>query len=119
MQHGERIRGERSILSPSYGRYRRDTVQPTESVRILDELKEVLAEGSRVERRTEKVYGLWWLAQRRQTIKASEIVEASDVIGEAAERENLRSRRIALVATAAALVAVFALAILVPWGAIN
>jgi hypothetical protein len=80
MQAQPRVSGDRSHLSPVYGKYAPDAARVTETTDIISELDAVLADGVRVEKRTEKVYRLWNRAGERHAEKSDDVMAATEAV---------------------------------------
>jgi|GEM_PF-3535127 len=82
MNNPLRVSGDRSHLSPVYGKYAPDAARVTETTEIVEELNTVLAGGERVVKRTEKVYGLWQRAGDRHEEKGEDAIAAARVVAD-------------------------------------
>lgn len=91
--------GDRSHLSPTMGRFAPAQPRLTETTEIVQEI-EAVASGPRVEKRTEKVYGLWEQGGRRHQQKGNAAAFASGAIEAGYTDVEKRNRRIALAALA-------------------
>jgi hypothetical protein len=79
MSQPQRLRGDRSVLSTVFGRFAPTKPRMTESVKIADRLDEVLAQPS-IDKRTDKVYGLWNRAGQRDQQKTQDALSAADTM---------------------------------------
>ena len=92
MQAMPRVTGDRSHLSPVYGKYAPEAARITETTDLITELDAVLSGGERVQKRTEKVYGLWERAGSRHEEKGADVVAANAAITFAQARVDAGNR---------------------------
>lgn len=108
MQPMQRVSGDRSHLSPVYGKYAPEAVRITETTDIIDELDAVLNAGDRIPRKTEKVYGLWQRAGARHEEKGEDVIAANSSISAAQARIDAGNRFVGFLAGVATVVVVAA-----------
>ena len=113
MSQPPRLRGDRSMLSTVFGRFAPTKSRMTESVKIADKLDEVLAQPG-VDKRTDKVYGLWHRAGQRQQQKAQDVMSAADTMNGLDVDLQHNDRRYALMICCLTLTVVTALVWLLP-----
>ena len=79
MAKPHRLSGDRSVLSTVFGRFAPAQPRETESVKIADKLDDVLAKPG-IDKRTDKVYGLWNRAGQRDQQKTQDAMSAADAM---------------------------------------
>ena len=102
MQQPNHTVGERSVVSPTMGRYAPPKPRLTETTEIVQQLETIAAPGKRVAKRTEKVYSLWERGGDRHERKSRDAAFASGVIDTRHDLIEKGNRRLAIVGIVAA-----------------
>ena len=88
----QRVSGDRSHLSPVYGKFAPKGARITETTDIIDKLDAVLAAGDKVEHRTDKVFGLWEKKGARQAEKSEDVIAAATTMNSVQARVESNNR---------------------------